>query len=463
MNNDITRAQSLIPQLNTSIVFAENFNVSKKYGEHINVVVNQGGTSSGKTFSLMQLMFVLCLLGRKMRPDRSAGEEELGHAITIRVVAKHFTSLRNDAMEIAERLQDEFAKIGFYGIGFNKSTHVFVFPNKSSLKFIGLDNSEKAKFGKYDYTYICEATSLQHEVYSALQVRTFQMTFIDYNPSFKFWVHTKVLFTGDDNNKIANPAAILFRSTYKNNPYLSANIIANIEANKNNENWWRVYGMGFTGKVEGLVFTNWKMCEEFPVQAKGLSLGLDFGFNDPTALVLVGYYDGAIYLKEILYKSGVFNEDIADAILKTYDWLHQNGYTTSGLNGSMRVIADSAQPKDIELIKRIGGGRIGIQAAKKGSGSINSGISFFQSLPIYITKDSPNLINEFMTCEYEKDTVTGKMKPTIKPGNDHALDAARYASESESLIYSKLNDQRKKRNLQIQDNKKEEPYTRLIQ
>lgn len=442
MSNDIISTPSLLPQLNTSIVFSENYNVSKKHGEHINVVVNQGGTSSGKTFSLMQVMFVLCLLGHKMRPDRSKGEAEFGHAITIRVVAKHFTSLRNDAMEIAERLQDEFAKIGFYGIGFNKSTHVFGFPNGSSLKFIGLDNSEKAKFGKYDYTYICEATSLQHEVYSALQVRTFQITFIDYNPSFEFWVHNKVLFVGDDKNKIANPAAILFRSTYKNNPYLSPNIIANIEANKNNPDWWRVYGEGYVGRVEGLVFTNWKVCEDFPKDAKGLTLGLDFGYNDPTALVLVGFYKDAIYMKEFLYKKEMTPVEIASAIIGVYEWLKENGYNADTESGIVKVIADSARPDLIRDIKGIGNGQIYIASSKKGAGSILNGINFFIRRQIYIDIKSRNLIREFNSLQWDKNR-EGEAQDAIK-GEDHLIDAGRYAVENHMLRYLSLELDQKK-------------------
>jgi phage terminase large subunit len=419
------------PNFNVSDVFYNNYNVIKDFGQNVDVVVNQGGTSSGKTYSLMQLMFILCLAGEKMRANSllKTSDQLKGNAISIRVVAKHFTSLRNDAMEIAERISQELNSCGF-GIKYNKSTHVYFFPNGSKLKFVGLDNSEKAKFGKYDYTYICEATSLQYAVYMALKVRTFQITFIDYNPSFEFWVHKKVLF---NEQKQPNRNAVSFRSTYKDNPFLDPNIIQNIESNRDNENWWRVYGQGFTGKLDGLVFKNWKVCDEFPREAEGLVLGLDFGYaNDPAALILAGFYDGAIYTKEFMYETGASNEKIAETILAVYAWLYKNNFNTPGKEGQVYVIADSAEPKSIDYILHATKGKVLIRAAKKGAGSRIQGLNILTNRFLYVERGSKNLQNELTSLQWR---VNPEGDPeNITKGKDDLIDALRYACE-----YPKLN------------------------
>lgn len=437
---DFDKTEAAKAVLNISNIFANNYNVIKTFGNHINTVVNQGGTSSGKTYSLMQLMFVLAINGEKMRENLliSKNGKRYGNALNIRVVAKHFTSLRNDAMEIAEKLHTELVLMGF-DIKYNKSTHVYQFKNGSKIKFVGLDNPEKAKFGKYDYTYICEATSLRYEVYKALHVRTFQITFIDYNPSFEFWVHTQVMLNKD---KTANRCAVAFRSNYADNPYLDQNTIENIESNKQDVKWWRVYGMGFTGQLEGLVFDKWELCKEFPKQAEGLTLGLDFGSNAPSALILAGFYNGAIYLKEFLYQKDVDNAGLAHAILLAYDFLKRGGYKTETESGIVRVIADNEDRRAINEIRLLGDGGIYIVSAKKGGNSVMNGLKYMMAHKIYIEAESENLIKEFHNLQWQKDK--NQEEKNITVGADHAIDASRYALEGGMIRNLSLIEDRRK-------------------
>lgn len=426
---DFDKTEAAQARLSVSSIFGNNYNVIRKFGNHINTVVNQGGTSSGKTFALMQLMFVLAINGEKMRENLLAtkGGKRYGNALNIRVVAKHFTSLRNDAMEIAEKIHAELVGMGF-NIKYNKSTHVYQFKNGSKIKFVGLDNPEKAKFGKYDYTYICEATSLRYEVYKALHVRTFQITFIDYNPSFEFWVHTRVMLNPD---KTPNPCAVAFRSTYANNPYLDQSTIENIESNKQDVKWWRVYGMGFTGQLEGLVFNNWEPCKEFPKEAQGLTLGLDFGSNAPSALILAGFYNGAIYLKEFLYGKSIDNIGLVRGILLAYDFLQQGGYSTETKDGLVRVMADAEDRRAINELRLLGNGNILINAARKGGGSVMNGLNYMMAHKIYIEATSENLIREFYNLQWAKNKDQEEKNVTI--GSNHAIDAARYALEGKMI------------------------------
>jgi phage terminase large subunit len=437
-----------ICDLKTSKIFLSNYEVCKDYGNDIKVVVNQGGTSSGKTYSLMQLMIMLCLRGEKLKPDKKLKEKPLGNAISVRVVAKHYTSLRRDAIPISIKICEDFAQK--FKIKYNISTSTYKFRNGSTLQFMGVDSVEKAKFGKYDYTYICEATSVLYEVFDAMAVRTMQLVFIDYNPSIKFWVHTKVIMLWG--TTIRNSNVVSFLSTYKDNNFLSDAMISNIESRKWDTNWWRVYGEGKTGRVDGLVFPNWQECDSFPVEAENLTMGLDFGFtNDPTVLVLAGYFNGSLYVKEFLYGHGLSNIQIAQSILNVYDWLKGKGCKYRGNNGEIYVVADSAAPSTISEIKHCGERKIYIQAAKKGAGSILSGINYIQSLKLYIDKDSENLKTEFSELQWAKNKNGDFVNATV--GDDHFADALRYALENNTLRF--IDKEKKTRTKQLLSGKNE--------
>jgi len=426
----------------TSSIFISNYHVCQDYGEDIKTVVNQGGTSSGKTYSLMQLMIFLCLRGEKLRPDKKLGEKPLGNKISVRVVAKHYTSLRRDAIPISVKICEDLGNN--FNIKYNISTSTYTFSNGSTLQFMGVDSVEKAKFGKYDYTYICEATSVIYGVYDALAVRTMQLVFIDYNPSVRFWVHTKVVMQFGTN--IKNPHVVAFTSTYKDNRFLSDAMVSNIESRRHDVNWWRVYGEGKTGRAEGLVFPNWKECEQFPTKAEGLSLGLDFGYTDPTALVLVGFYDGALYVKEFLYGSQLTNQQIADGILSAYKWLYDNNCNYIGDNGEIWVTADSSAPAMIKAIREIGDGSIYIRGAKKGAGSVLSGINYIQSQRLYLDSSSENLKREYSELQWVKNRDGDFINTTTK--NDHLKDATVYALEENTLKFLAAESMRRERQLQ---------------
>ena len=165
---------------------------------------------------------------------------------------------------------------------------------------------------------------------------------------------------------------------------------------------------------EAKIYKDWIVIEQIPHEAKIVRRGMDFGYsNDPTALLDIYEYNGGFILDERLYKKGLFNKDIAEYI--------------KNLNEpNTLVIADSASPQSIDEIASYG---VTILGANKGKNSIKPGIQFVQNQRISITKRSTNLYKEYRNYLWMTDK-EGKIVNEPEGGNDHLLDALRYALES---------------------------------
>lgn len=164
--------------------------------------------------------------------------------------------------------------------------------------------------------------------------------------------------------------------------------------------------------LRGKIFNNWLEIEKVPHEARLVRRGLDFGYtNDPSTVVAVYSYNGGYILDEEVYSSGLANKTLADTILAQPE-----------APGTL-VIADSSEPKSIDEMKSYG---VNIIGAVKGPDSINFGIKWMQSLKISYTKRSINLKKEYDNYSWliNKD---GDSLNTPKPGNDHIIDASRYA------------------------------------
>jgi phage terminase large subunit len=225
---------------------------------------------------------------------------------------------------------------------------------------------------------------------------------IDFNPSEEFhWIYDQVLTRKD---------VEFYQTTYKDNPFLGAEIKAEIERLKEiDENYWRVYGLGERGQSRSLVYT-FSTCKQIPKEAKLVAYGLDFGFsNDPTALVRTYILDDAMYVDELIYRTGMTNQDIAKEM--------QN----LGLEKQNEIFADSAEPKSIEEIYRMGWN---VKPVVKGA--INLGIDIIRRYNLYATEGSYNLIKELRNYKYIEDK-NGQMTNKPVDNFNHALDALRYS------------------------------------
>ncbi|MFV0537911.1 MAG: terminase large subunit [Dysgonomonas sp.] len=235
-----------------------------------------------------------------------------------------------------------------------------------------------------------------------MAIRTTETIFLDCNPCFEFWLDEKVL---------TQPEVELIHSTYKDNKFLSSAQIREIESNRNDADWWQVYGEGLTGTRQGGVMRNWDIVEKMPDRYKKRWLGMDFGFtNDPTAIVDIRLANGELWIDELLYEKGYDNMMIA-SVLEELD-----------IPRDTPVVADSAEPKSIREITSKGWK---VEPAEKGKDSIATGISILNRYKKHITKDSVNIINEYRNYRWKTDESGNATNRPIDRYN-HSIDAQRY-------------------------------------
>jgi phage terminase large subunit len=357
------------------------------------IKIIQGGTSAGKTFGIIPVLI-----------DKAARHEGL----EISIVAETIPHLRRGALK-------DFLKImkwtgRFFEDRFNKSLLRYEFANGSVIEFFSADDSSKLRGARRDILYINECNNVTFDSYNELAIRTRKEVYLDFNPANEFWVHTELKDEPDSDFLIL---------TYKDNEALDQSIIDQIEKNKEKAktssywaNWWKVYGEGQLGMLEGVVFSNWKQIDTIPKEAKLLGIGLDFGYtNDPTAIIEIYNYNGQRIVNEVAYQTGLLNSEIAKLLPK-----------------HVPVYADSSEPKSIDEIKRFG---ITIKGVTKGKDSINYGIDVIQRQEYLVTANSGNLIKELRSYVWDTDKQGKRLNKPID-FNNHAIDAFRY-HEMETL------------------------------
>jgi phage terminase large subunit len=320
----------------------------------------------------------------------------------ISVVGQDVPNLKSGALRDMQSIVASSPEIQSWIKGYNASDRIFTFHNGSIIEFKSYQDSQDAKSGKRDYFFLNEANGISFEIYSELAMRTKKKVYIDYNPNARFWVHDKL---------IGKEGTELIISDHRHNPFLPDIIRKKIEAlREDDEELWKVYARGVTGKIEGLIYRNWGTIGTIPTEAQLIGMGLDFGFtNDPTACVLVYRYNGELIIDELLYLKGYTNQDIGQF------------FTQAGINKTVPIIADSAEPKSIEELRRMGWR---IEGANKGKDSILNGIDILKRFRFNVTTRSSNLIKELNAYKWkEKD---GNATNVPIDSFNHGMDALRY-------------------------------------
>ena len=225
---------------------------------------------------------------------------------------------------------------------------------------------------------------------------------------------------------VPDPDILAMTTNYTCNEWLDAADKKVFETMKrNNPRRYRVAGLGDWGIVEGLVYENWeerlfRIDEVRKMPGVKSAFGLDFGYaNDPTALFcgLIDTSSKTLWVIDEIYKLGMSNEDIADAVIKA-------GYSKE------RIRADSAEPKSIDRLYALGLAHI--RRARKGKDSINNGIDFIQDYKIFIHPRCTNFLTEIGNYTWDTDTKTGKKLNRPIDDFNHLMDAMRYALEEYS-------------------------------
>lgn len=349
--------------------------------------VNQGGTSSGKTYTLMQVLIFHALNN---------------NGCVITVAGQDLPNLKVGAMRDAKTIVNGSDWLRNF-FKFNESGSFFQGANNSIIEFKSYQNEQDAKNGKRDFLFINEANGVSYSIYWQLSIRTRQKVYLDYNPSERFWVH---------NDVIGRKGVKLIISDHRGNPFLTAEEHARIEAIEDEE-LFKVYARGLTGKLSGVIFPNFSIVDELPSREewKLYGYGLDFGFtNDPTALVQCVIAHGELWVDLLVYETELTNPMIADKA------------KANGITRKTQIVADSAEPKSIAELNNLG---LWVVPTSKGKDSIAVGIDVLHRYKINVTRRSTPLIEELQAYKWETDRDGNKTNKPIDKYN-HAIDAIRY-------------------------------------
>lgn len=365
------------------MLFNPNFVFLEKNIKSKRIIALQGGTRSGKTYSTLQWIIKQCLNYQGM---------------TISIVRKTLPALKSSAMR---DFIDILNSIGYYSeSNHNKTENIYIL-NNNIIEFFSLDIADKLRGRKRDLLYVNEANEIDLEDWRQLLLRTTGKVIIDYNPSdFEHWIYDQVL-TRDDCGLII--------TTYKDNPHLPDALKREIESlEQADPEYWKIFGLGERGQLMGLVFNNWTNQFVVPNEANFIGYGLDWGFSaDPTALVSVWKFEQELYIREELYERGLTNQDIAER-LKSLEI------------GRKEIFADSAEPKSIEEVYRLG---FNIKPTQKGKDSIINSIDILRRYKLHLIGN--NLQKEFRTYKWKTDKA-GKIVNEPVDFNNHLIDATRY-------------------------------------
>jgi phage terminase large subunit len=373
----------------------------RKLKKRIKVI--PGGTSGGKTYGIIPILI-----------DRAAKTPNL----EISIVSESIPHLRKGALKDFLKIMKSTGR--YIDKHFNKTYLTYTFANGSYIEFFSAEQEEKVRGPRRNILYINECNNINFDTYHQLAIRTDLEIWLDFNPSADFWAYTELQ---------ADEDAEWCTLTYQDNEALQPSIVKEIEkalvkgfydpsgdidddANIKNAfwaNWWKVYGLGKLGALQGVILNNWSFCNTIPDTAKLIAYGLDFGFtNDHTGCIGVWMQSGELWVDELIYETGLTNPDIHARL----------AHITS------EIIADSAEPKSIEELKRMG---LSITPAKKGPDSIKNGLDILQRYKINVTRNSTNLIKELRTYAWNTDKSGKSLNEPIDAYN-HLIDPLRYVA-----------------------------------
>lgn len=354
-----------------------------------------GGTSAGKTISILQVLI-----------DESQTDDK---PKLTSIVSETFPHLKRGAIRDFKNIMQEH---GYWKeSSWNKTDSIYTFETGSKIEFFSADQPGKVRGPRRDRLFVNEVNNVHEEAFEQLVLRTKDYIFADWNPVSDFYVY-ETYRLNDDPVSTEDKDTEFIILTYKDNDALSQSIIDEIERRKDNKQFWRVYGLGLRGEMEGRIFVGWQPIDGVPHEARLERYGLDFGYsNDPTAIVAIYYYNGGYILDEITYQKGLLNKDIADII--------KNQPTAM-------VVADSAEPKSIDELRMYG---VNVYPATKGQGSINQGIQYVQDKRISYTKRSINLQKEYRNYLWDEDKDGKTINKPVDMWN-HCMDAIRYGFDS---------------------------------
>lgn len=396
------------PQIKINIKYPSKvFNkhiYDKLYDYNTFTEVHYGGASSGKSHGVVQKVVLKALKDWK-------------HPRKVLFLRKVATTVKDSIFEDVKECLSSFGILDRCKV--NKSDYRIELPNGALFLFKGMDDPEKIKSVKGVSDVVMEeASEFNLEDYTQLTLRIRdrkhknKQIFLMFNPvSKKNWVYTYFFVVKPKNT-------VIYHTSYKNNKFLDELTKENIEELANrNPAYYKIYALGQFATLDKLIFPKYtkQIIDKKAIAKLPSFFGLDFGYsNDPSAFihVKVDEKNKKLYFVEEYVKKGMLNDEIADVINKL-------GYSKE------RIIADSAEQKSIEEIKRKGVRRI--TSAVKGKGSILQGIQFIQQYELIVDERCFKLIEEFDNYTWKKDKKSGEYVNEPVDSYNHVIDAIRYA------------------------------------
>jgi PBSX family phage terminase large subunit len=387
-------------------------------------MVNQGGTYAGKTMSILYGIYQII--------------EHIPQPLKIRVVGMTMGHLKTGAIDDFEKT---LSSVGADYVR-NITDKLFSFPKGvvagktvyTTIQFMSLDDPEKAKGGKFDLVFLNEANTIPYETVKEIDSRSERGIIMDYNPTRPFWLHTEGYLAQDDdgNTYIKRRDVSFYQWNYLQNlENLSYSKIQQIESwKKTDPSRYRVYGLGYLGKLEGLVHPKVTLINEDDCphieDSDFMDFGLDMGGTDPYALVLACVHGKDIYLREFLYQSDHISDLFIDEVLI------EKGILNICHTYDLVIHADT---NNVMATKKLRMAGFRVADAKKSAGSVEHGINILNGFEnIYITLQSPNFVRASKNYVYKTNLNTGEAKPINK--DKHLWDAARYVVLSSRFLNS---------------------------
>jgi len=400
-------------RIKATTVFEKNHNAlnTGKY----KYIINSGSSRSSKTFSILQLFWVLAWSNERIKLAAFRITKKDCKDTILQDMLKYYPTL------------DNWDKVVY-----NKSESYFTFPNGSQIFIEGTDDELKVMGYHSDYLWFNEFYKLSKETFDQLDMRCSNTIFMDYNPVGNHWA----------DSVMKRDNAIVIHSTFKDNPFIpieqKKKILSyepteyNVKQGTSNEYNWQVFGLGLKAEKQGRIY-NWNEINYYDYLniEKQTYYGCDWGLVDPFAIVEVKYHDGNLYVHELNYKSeNELRKNLTTTELHQINANQDEGlvswmFTKLNIPKDKIIVCDSNRPTKIIALRRSGWE---YAVSVGGKTRLIDRIGTMQGLNVYYTSTSKNIEFEQENYSYQKDRF-GVTLENPEDGNDHLINAIEYIAQ----------------------------------
>lgn len=376
----------MIKKIQTTNVFDRNYNSIEP------VIINIGGSRSGKSYSILQLFL--------MKFINEDNKEFM-------IARKTLPALRRTAYKVFINMLQEY---GYYKHCDHNKTDLTIKFKNNVVEFLSVDNIEKIKSSEYNYIFLEEANEFTELDYRIIHTRLSGQT-IPSEPNKYILSLNPSDIDGWINETLVHESGVeIIKSSYLDNPFLSDEYIKILtDLKEKDPALYRIYALGLWAEMQGKIYSNYVIEPVFPETFDDEIQSIDFGYNNPSAVMWIGFKDNELYIRELIYQTKLTNKDLIDKMVAEV------------VSKKTQTYADSAEPDRIEEIHRAG---FNILPARKGPGSVFTGINAVKSHKMHVHESATFFIKELKSHLWKKDKNGKNLDEPVKY-NDHACDAVR--------------------------------------